>query len=51
MLTVKRVHKLSDVPDDLKWATNAHMTPFTLTLKAYLYGFGRFFWTGGRVST
>ena len=34
MLTVKLVHKSSDVPDDLKWATNTHMTPFTLTFKA-----------------
>ena len=34
MLTVKLVYKLSDVPDDLKWATNTHMTPFTLTFKA-----------------
>ena len=31
MLTVKLVYKLSDVPDDLKWATNTHLTPFTLT--------------------
>ena len=28
MLTVKLVYELSDVPDDLKWATNTHMTPF-----------------------
>ena len=34
MLTVKLVYKLSDEPDDLKWATNTHMTPFTLTFKA-----------------
>ena len=34
MLTVKPVYKLSNVPDDLKWATNTHMTPFTLTFKA-----------------
>ena len=34
--TVKLVYKLSNVPDDLKWATNTHMTPFTLTFKAYL---------------
>ena len=33
MLTVKLVYKLSDVPDDLKWATNTHMTPFSLTFK------------------
>ena len=34
MLTVKPVYKLSNVPDDLKWATNTHMSPFTLTSKA-----------------
>ena len=34
MLTVKTVYKLSDVPDDQKWATNTHMTPFTLSFKA-----------------
>ena len=34
MLTVKLVYKLSNVSDDLKWATNTHMTPFTLTFKA-----------------
>ena len=34
MLTVRLVYEFSDVPDDLKWATNAHMTPFTLTFKA-----------------
>ena len=34
MLTVKPVYKLSNVPDDLKWARNTHVTPFTLTLKA-----------------
>ena len=34
MLTIKLVYKLSDVPDDLKWATNTHVTPFTLTFKA-----------------
>jgi len=31
MLTVKPVHKLSNVSDDLKWTTNIHMTPFTIT--------------------
>ena len=36
MLTMKLVYKLSDVPDDLKWATNTHVTPFTLTFKAQL---------------
>ena len=34
MLTVKLVYKLSNVSDDLKWATNTHMTPFTFTFKA-----------------
>ena len=34
MLTVKLVYELSDVPDDLKWAINTHMTPSTLTFKA-----------------
>ena len=33
MLTVL-VSELSSVPDDLKWATNTHMMPFTLTFKA-----------------
>ena len=27
MLTVKLLYKLSNVPDDLKWAKNTHMTP------------------------
>ena len=36
MLTVKPVYKLSDVPDDLKWARNTHVTSFTLTFKASL---------------
>ena len=44
MLTVKLVYKLSYVPDDLKWAKNRHMTPFTLTFKEGItndiYGFG-----------
>ena len=47
MLTVKLVYKLSDVPDDLKWAKNTHMTPFTLTFKEDItndiYCFGRLF--------
>ena len=34
MLTVKLIYKLSNVSDDLMWATNTHMTPFTLTFKA-----------------
>jgi len=33
MLTVKLVYELSDVPDDLKWTINTHMTPFKLTFK------------------
>ena len=33
MSTVKLVYKLPNVPDDLKWATNTHMTPFRLTFK------------------
>ena len=64
MLTVKPVYKLSKVPDDLKWATNTHMTLFTLTFQGItdnIYGFGRPFFLllhflpvlmmGGRVST
>ena len=31
MLTVKLVYELSNVSGDLKWATNRHMTPFTLS--------------------
>ena len=33
MLTVKPVYKLSNVFDDLKWATNTHMTPLTLNFE------------------
>jgi len=40
MLTVKLVYKLSKVPDDLKWAKNTHVTPFTLITND-IYGFGR----------
>ena len=36
MLTVKPVYKLLNVSDDLKWTTNTHLTPFSLTFKAYL---------------
>ena len=47
MLTVKLVYKLSNVPDDLKWAKNTHMTPFIPTFKEGItndiYGFGRLF--------
>ena len=47
MLTVELVYKLSNVPDDLKWTKNTHMTPFTLTFKEGItndiYGFGRLF--------
>ena len=28
------LYKLSNVPDDLKWTTNTHVTPFTLAPKA-----------------
>jgi len=44
MLSVKLVYKLSNVFDDLKWATNTHLTPFTLTFQSItnnIYGFGR----------
>ena len=34
MLTVKPVYKLLNVSDDLKWNTNTHVTPFSLTFKA-----------------
>ena len=34
MLTVMLVYELWSMPDDLKWATNTHMTPFILTFKA-----------------
>ena len=36
MLTVKPVYKLLNVSDDLKRTTNTHVTPFSLTFKAYL---------------
>ena len=36
MLIVKPVYKLLNVPDDLKWTTNTHVTPFTLISKAKL---------------
>ena len=35
MLTVKPVYTLLNMYDDLKWTTNTHVTPFTLTFKAY----------------
>ena len=43
MLTVKLVYKLSDVLDDLKWASNTHMAPFThfQGITNNIYGFGR----------
>ena len=45
MLTVKLVYELSDVPGDLKWATNTHdMTPFYTHFQGItnnIYGFGR----------
>ena len=34
MLTVKPVYKLLNMSDDLKWTTNTHVTPFSLTFKA-----------------
>ena len=34
MLTVKPVYKLLNVSDGMKWTTNTHVTPFTLTFKA-----------------
>ena len=34
MLTVKPVYKLLNVSDDVKWTTNTHVTPFSLTYKA-----------------
>ena len=36
LLTDKLVYKLSNVSDDLKWATNTYMTQFTLTFKEQL---------------
>ena len=43
MLTVKLVYKLSNVPDDLKWATNTHDTIYThfQGITNNIYGFGR----------
>ena len=45
MLTVKPVYRLLNVPDDLKCATNKHMTPFThfQGMTKNIYGFGRSF--------
>ena len=43
MLSVKLVYKLSNMPDDLKWATNTHMTPFGTHFQGItnnIYGFG-----------
>ena len=34
MLIVKPVYKLLNVSNDLKWTTNAHAIPFSLTFKA-----------------
>ena len=34
MLTVEPVYKLLNVFDDLKWTTNTHVTPSSLTFKA-----------------
>ena len=36
MLTVKLVYKLSNVPDDLNWATNTHDTIYTHFLLHFL---------------
>ena len=43
MLTVKHVYKLSDVPDDLKWATNTCETIYThfQGITNNIYGFER----------
>ena len=46
VLTVKLVHKLSNVPDDLKWATNYKHTCDTIYthfqgITNNIYGFGR----------
>ena len=35
-LTIKPVYTLKNVSDDLKWTTNTHVAPFTLTSKASL---------------
>ena len=60
MLTVKLVYKLLNVSDDLKWATNTHMIPFTLApsflfLSTHIftrpYSFVTVQMMGGRVST
>ena len=36
MLTVMPGYKLLNVSDDLKWTTNTHVTPFSLTFNAKL---------------
>ena len=43
MLTVKPLYKLSNVPDDLKWATNIHDTIYThfQGITNNIYGVGR----------
>ena len=43
VLTVKLVYELSDVPDDLKWATNTHDTIYTnfQGINNNIYGVGR----------
>ena len=43
MLTVKLVYKLSNVPDDLNWATNTRDTIYThfQGITNNIYGFGR----------
>ena len=62
MLTVKPVYKLSNVPDDLKWTTNTHVTPIYTHFQGItnnMYGFGRpfnffapsFFYPSTHIST
>ena len=54
-MNVKLVYKLSNVPDDLKWAKNTHMITFTLTFKEGItndiYGFRRLFYSVHHPST
>ena len=61
ILAIKLVDKLYNVSDDLKWTTDTHVTPFTLTSKALEHFFCSFIYlsihpylpvqmTGGRVS-
>ena len=46
MLTVKPVYKLSNVSDDMKWATNTHYDTIYIHLQGMtknIYGIGRLF--------